>query len=76
MASCTSFAADTAITLLKAAIPATTVEFLAFDLTSPSVAKATAEEYLERQERLDILVVNAGGENFLSPSAVLIEGRC
>jgi hypothetical protein len=48
MAPRTSFAADAAIVFSKAAIPATPVGFLAFDLTSPSAAKATAEELLER----------------------------
>ncbi|KAJ7815490.1 hypothetical protein B0H14DRAFT_2603378 [Mycena olivaceomarginata] len=48
MALRTSFAADVAIALLKAAVPATPVGFLAFDLASLRVAKATADEFLER----------------------------
>ncbi|KAJ7349050.1 hypothetical protein DFH08DRAFT_936037 [Mycena albidolilacea] len=48
MAPRTSFAVDAAIAFSKAAVPATPVGFLAFDFTSPSAAKATAEKLLER----------------------------
>ncbi|KAJ7815482.1 hypothetical protein B0H14DRAFT_3878257 [Mycena olivaceomarginata] len=48
MASRSLFAADAAIASLKAAIPAAQVGFLAFDLASLRVAKATADEFLER----------------------------
>ncbi|KAJ7815479.1 hypothetical protein B0H14DRAFT_3878255 [Mycena olivaceomarginata] len=48
MASRTSFAADAAIASLKAAIPAAQVGFLVLDLASLRVAKATADEFLER----------------------------
>jgi hypothetical protein len=43
MASRTPSIADTAIASLKAAVPSSQVEFLAFDLTSLHATKAAAE---------------------------------
>ncbi|KAK7006771.1 hypothetical protein R3P38DRAFT_3036741 [Favolaschia claudopus] len=50
----------TAIDSVKAAVPSAEVEFLAFDLTSLGSAKAAAKQFLEKEERLDMLVLNAG----------------
>jgi hypothetical protein len=75
MASRISFAADAAIAFSKAAVPATTVEFLAFDLTSPSAAKATAEELLERDAPGYTGFERGGGRCFLPfAGAALREG--
>ncbi|KAJ7261264.1 hypothetical protein B0H12DRAFT_1201525 [Mycena haematopus] len=60
VASRTPSTADAAITSIKTDVPTAQVEFLAFDLTSLSAAKAAAKEFMEREERLDILVLNAG----------------
>jgi hypothetical protein len=65
MASRTSFAADAAIAPLKAAIPAAQVEFLVFDLASLRVAKATADEFLERDAPGYTGFERGGGRCFL-----------
>ncbi|KAK7035787.1 hypothetical protein R3P38DRAFT_606168 [Favolaschia claudopus] len=60
MASRNATTAQTAIDSVKAAVPSAEVEFLAFDLTSLGGAKAAANQFLEKEERLDMLVLNAG----------------
>ncbi|KAF8191464.1 hypothetical protein K438DRAFT_1830561 [Mycena galopus ATCC 62051] len=60
MASRNPDTANAAIASLKTEVPSAQVEFLAFDLTSLSAAKAAAKEFLEKEERLDMLILNAG----------------
>ncbi|KAJ6500609.1 hypothetical protein C8R45DRAFT_819771 [Mycena sanguinolenta] len=60
MASRTQSTADAAIASIKSDVPSAQVEFLAFDLTSLSSAKAAAKKFMDKEERLDILVLNAG----------------
>ncbi|KAF8191482.1 hypothetical protein K438DRAFT_2018237 [Mycena galopus ATCC 62051] len=60
MASCNSDTANAAIASLKAEVPSTQIEFFTFDLTSLRVAKAAAKVFLEREEHLDMLILNAG----------------
>ncbi|KAF7359227.1 hypothetical protein MSAN_01264800 [Mycena sanguinolenta] len=60
MASRTQSTADAAIAAIKSDVPFAQIEFLAFDLTSLSAARAAAKQLLEKEERLDILVLNAG----------------
>jgi len=47
------------------------IELLELDLAAPKLAKAAAEEFLQREKRLDILVNNAAAYVFPSASTVL-----
>ncbi|KAG0149844.1 hypothetical protein CROQUDRAFT_653134 [Cronartium quercuum f. sp. fusiforme G11] len=52
--------AKAAINKIKEELPEAQVEFLYFDLTILSTAKKAAEEFNKKEERLDILMNNAG----------------
>ncbi|KAI1005708.1 hypothetical protein K3495_g2505 [Podosphaera aphanis] len=52
--------ADTAISTIQTAAPATKVTFLPCDLTDLPTVVACAREFLSREERLDTLILNAG----------------
>lgn len=52
--------AKNAIDKIKAAVPGSDPQFLAFDLTSLNSAHSAAQRFLELESRLDILVNNAG----------------
>ncbi|KAH9812023.1 hypothetical protein DFH28DRAFT_1130264 [Melampsora americana] len=60
MASRTESRAKTAIAKIKQEVPEADIEFLYFDLTILSSAKKAANEFLAKEDRLDILLNNAG----------------
>jgi hypothetical protein len=57
-----------AIASLKTAVPSAQVGFIAFDLTILSAARAAAEEFWERKERIGF--ERGGGECFLTPQVI------
>lgn len=60
MASRTASRAKAAILKIKEEVPEAQIEFLYFDLTILSSAKKAASEFMKKENRLDILMNNAG----------------
>lgn len=58
--SCSESRAHAAIDTISSDNPAAQVKFIQFDLTSIGSCKTAAAEFLARQQRLDILINNAG----------------
>ena len=52
------------------------IELLELDLTAPKLAKAAAEEFLKKAERLDILVNNAAACVFFQAPWSAVRGSC
>lgn len=60
MASRTEQRAIEAIARIKEQVPAANLQFLSFDLTRLTSALSAAESFQQREERLDLLINNAG----------------
>ncbi|OAV96482.1 hypothetical protein, variant [Puccinia triticina 1-1 BBBD Race 1] len=76
LASRTESRAKTAIQKIKQLVPDAQLEFIHFDLTILSSAKAAAEEFKRKESRLDILINNAavmGTRYELSPDGIEVQ---
>lgn len=67
MASRVESRAKSAIAKIKEELPEAKVEFIYFDLTILSTAKKAASEFNAKEDRLDILINNAGIVECLDP---------
>jgi len=72
LAARTESKARTAIAELKNAVPTANIEYLHCDLTDLKSVEATAKEFTSKEDRLDILLLNAG--IMMVPAAVTKDG--